>query len=236
MTTTRWLCVAVMVAVLGGCGDDDDDGGARPDSGSSGVDASTLPDGATPPPTDGGGGTTDACVPMIEICGDRIDQNCNGRDQACGDNDGDGIEACRAGDDLTRCDCDDSRADVYPPFNGLPGAPELCDGVDNDCNGRIDESAECCDGCASLDNRRRADWCNLDGVCDCSTAPGVGPCSAGQTCCAVGCVDTQTSFDHCGACNTRCTTGADRCVGGDCRCGANAACDFVYTCSSGSCN
>ena len=30
-------------------------------------------------------------------------------------------------------DCDDSSADVYP------AAPELCDGLDNDCNGAIDD-------------------------------------------------------------------------------------------------
>lgn len=30
-------------------------------------------------------------------------------------------------------DCDDTRANVYP------GAPEVCDGLDNDCNGQVDE-------------------------------------------------------------------------------------------------
>ncbi len=61
-----------------------------------------------------------------ESCTDLTDYNCDGSvGQA--DGDGDGTPACT--------DCDDSNKDVEP------GAPEICDGFDNDCNGQIDETA-----------------------------------------------------------------------------------------------
>lgn len=47
------------------------------------------------------------------------------------DYDNDGFVALGAGGD----DCDDFRGDVYP------GAPEVCDGVDNNCDGQIDVDA-----------------------------------------------------------------------------------------------
>lgn len=56
-----------------------------------------------------------------EVCGDGIDQNCNGLDSD--DCDGDG----------SVLDCDDQDPEIHP------GAPDDADGIDNDCDGRIDE-------------------------------------------------------------------------------------------------
>jgi hypothetical protein len=36
-------------------------------------------------------------------------------------------------------DCDDENDGVYPRFDGTPGATDICDGIDNDCDGIIDE-------------------------------------------------------------------------------------------------
>ena len=59
------------------------------------------------------------------------------------DVDGDGFPACE--------DCDDGDQDVYP------GADELCDSVDNDCDGEIDEGCPVCgngiiEGCEACDD------------------------------------------------------------------------------------
>lgn len=62
-----------------------------------------------------GGGFAQACVPA-EFCADR---------------DGDGYGE---GPGCIAFDCDDSNPNIYP------GAEEYCDGVDNNCNGIVDES------------------------------------------------------------------------------------------------
>jgi hypothetical protein len=75
----------------------------------------------------------------VEICGNRIDDDCRGGDQPCvgvgegpcidNDNDGFGEGACRNGN----LDCDDNNRDVNP-FAG-----ETCNGRDDNCNEEIDE-------------------------------------------------------------------------------------------------
>ena len=58
-----------------------------------------------------------------EVCGDGIDQDCDGKDPAC-DDDRDNFSEDTG-------DCDDTDGTIYP------GARETCDdGVDQDCNGR----------------------------------------------------------------------------------------------------
>ena len=70
-------------------------------------------------------------------CGDGKDQDCFGGDLACDaieDKDKDGYAPKGENDDDDKVvDCIDSDPNTYP------GAPELCDGVDNDCDGLTDE-------------------------------------------------------------------------------------------------
>lgn len=53
------------------------------------------------------------------------------------DEDGDGVKEYTP--DPNDADCNDADPDVYP------GAEEVCDGVDNDCDGQADEAGVCCD-------------------------------------------------------------------------------------------
>ncbi len=83
-------------------------------------------------------------------CDDGIDQDCDGADVQCkADQDCDGYRAamkqdngCMAPGDqhpVEPLDCDDCSGDVHP------GAAELCDGKDNNCNGFVDETCVVCD-------------------------------------------------------------------------------------------
>lgn len=232
-TRSLALTFILPLALLAACGDDDTsaDGGRVEDSGAVTEDGGGEDSGAGGDDT--GVSRFDAvgfdagCEPTIEICGDRIDQNCDGRDTSCGDSDNDRVEACRVGDDLSTCDCDDDSADVYP------GRAEMCDGLDNDCNGRIDEISECCAGCSDVG--QRGDLCAVSGECECSTAPGRAVCGEGQVCCGNGCSDISSDISNCGFCGTACDTSTDRCTAGQCRCGADESCANDRMCTAGSC-
>ena len=76
-------------------------------------------------------------LPTPEICGDNIDQDCDGADLLCGicqDNDSDGYNS--TGGSCGIMDCDDALNTTYP------GAIELCDGIDNDCDTIIDNDCQ----------------------------------------------------------------------------------------------
>ncbi|HMV69633.1 MAG TPA: putative metal-binding motif-containing protein, partial [Myxococcota bacterium] len=81
---------------------------------------------------DGVDSDCDGALPAWEA-----DVDADGRPVCLGDcDDADGLDAARDrdGDGWTRCmgDCDDADAQVHP------AAPEVCDGVDSDCDGRMD--------------------------------------------------------------------------------------------------
>ena len=72
----------------------------------------------------------------IELCDDEIDNDCDGLvdyedylDCISADADGDGYYSEYTGGD----DCDDTNEYIYP------GADEICNGVDDDCDGDVDE-------------------------------------------------------------------------------------------------
>ena len=111
------------------------------------VQASSAPDGYVSDSTDCDDSRSDVYPGATEVC-DGVDNDCdNDIDEGVtttfyrdADDDGYGnaqvtVQACSAPDGYVSdsADCDDSRSDVYP------GATEVCDGVDNDCDNDIDE-------------------------------------------------------------------------------------------------
>ena len=87
------------------------------------------------------GAAEDVCDGIDNDCDAEVDE---GGTLGFADADGDGfgdpdtvVSACVPGSVMDGTDCDDSSASAYP------GAPEICDDIDNDCDSEIDEEEEC---------------------------------------------------------------------------------------------
>jgi hypothetical protein len=87
-------------------------------------------------------GAPELCDGLDNDCDDEIDEEIptlylDNDDDGFGDPDGDTTTACEAdGYSPYASDCDDSDDSIYP------GAEELCDGLDNDCDDEIDEGED----------------------------------------------------------------------------------------------
>jgi hypothetical protein len=185
---------------------------------------------------------------------------------------GDGLSnSCIPGDPDTSCS-DDTDGDGFtepPECEGNPAIgpeiAEVCDGVDNDCDGIVDEvhdpagqtgcgqsnridfqsSLNDCGACRSPCDPDAANVCVL-GTCDCShDSLTVGACASGSTCCSPsvvggtdgGCVDILTDERHCGGCGIACGSN-ETCEAGVCRCGTASGCNTAVTnetCCAGAC-
>lgn len=80
-----------------------------------------------------------AVYPEEDVCGDSVDNDCDGKVDNGSDRDGDGFGICEG-------DCCDSTMDCPHPEKVYPGAQEIPNGEDDNCNDEVDEGVYDCEG------------------------------------------------------------------------------------------
>ena len=203
-------CVAVESDDAGASGDIDGSFSDSPSNDASrgvadaGVDAGFADAGAADPEPDAGG-SPDACDPTPVDC--YVDEDGDAyappaaevRTAVCGEcPEGTTARTPLSGDR----DCDDGAPEIHPT------AAEGCDGVDQDCDNRADESAG-----ASCPFDNGAGVCMIGAVCvlgDCDS--GYGDCDDDDE---SGCEQQLNVDAHCGGCGVVCDMYNGRCVGAE---------------------
>jgi hypothetical protein len=246
------------------CNDLDDDCDGTPDNGlglgeacSAGVGAcaqdgvsACLPDGTVGCDAAPGAPGVETCNTLDDDCNGVVDDTggveiCNGADDDCDGETDEGLgvgDACAVGVGACRVEgvnvCGDENGLVACGAAEIPAVPEVCDGLDNDCNGTVDDTPE---GCDCVDGSTVA--CGSDvgqcrpgvqtcvdgrlGPCDGATGPGDETCDAADNDC------NGTVDDRPVACE--CVDGAERACGSDvgaCAAGTQRCADGAW----GACN
>jgi hypothetical protein len=145
-------------------------------------------------------------------------------------------------------DCDDSDNTTYP------GAPELCDGKDNDCDGYVpadevdtdyDGTLDCNDGCPSDPLKIAPGQCgcgtpdtdsDADGTADCNDGCPSDPLKIASGQCGCGVADTDSDGDGTADCNDLCVNDPNKVAPGICGCGVadtDSDGDGVADCTDG---
>ena len=101
-------------------------------------------------------------APSGEVCGDNIDNNCNGMTDENTDNDHDGFTTCQ-GDCCDSTECSNPAA-VNPGAFDAPG-----DGVDNDCDGMVDNTQLLCDQGLMSNSSNAMDYAKAIDLCQTAT-------------------------------------------------------------------